>query len=632
MSHNNADAAPPASGSEPLDPKNDPKRKAKSKDPGWKYSFWPEVGNRDLLQCSLCDRKLSGGIKRLKQHLVGGYGDVVKCGKTTESIRKEIHDYLNANKRYQPLVLDDVGEDDVAEVARVIASSATGSSAASTAASNAAQSSGTASKRKQSLLNFMVTQPKVKLNKSVVHMLRKTPEVIVEERHTKGTAAQASIESKMRTKEERHVVNMHVAKFFYECGIPFNAAHSRSFEVMCESIAQYGSRYKPPSYHELRVPLLEESVKEIDKIKEKHMEAWKQYGCTLMSDGWTDKRGRHLINFLVNSPEGTFFLESVDASSEVHDARMLADLLHKRIDDIGKDHVVQVITDNGANYKAAGKILMERMPTLFWTPCAAHCLDLMLEDIGKLKEFKKPISRAKHITTFIYRHGKLLSAMREKTGGRDLVRAGATRFATSFLTLRSLHKHKDALRYLFVSEDWTRSKLAATEAGKSVYDTVLSKEFWNSVEDCLRASQPLLVVLRVVDGDEKPAMPEVMALMTEAKEKIKIAFPSQNKSRLLKKIMAIVDTRWVKQMEQKLHGAALFLNPGKFFAIQKGGDDTLVGLLRGCFTQVIRKMVPDVSLRSKIERQSIDYEAQRGDQFSSESTIHNQTILSPGMF
>jgi hypothetical protein len=54
-------------------------------------------------------------------------------------------------------------------------------------------------------------------------------------------------------------------------------------------------------------------------------------------------------------------------------------------------------TDNGANYKAAGRLLMERIPTLFWTHCTALCLDLNtlcwnLEDIGKLKEFKKPIA------------------------------------------------------------------------------------------------------------------------------------------------------------------------------------------------------------------------------------------------
>lgn len=45
----------------------------------------------------------------------------------------------------------------------------------------------------------------------------------------------------------------------------------------------------------------------------------------------------------MNSPEGTYFLESVDASSEAHSATMLADLLEKRIDNIGRDKVVQVV-------------------------------------------------------------------------------------------------------------------------------------------------------------------------------------------------------------------------------------------------------------------------------------------------
>jgi hypothetical protein len=77
----------------------------------------------------------------------------------------------------------------------------------------------------------------------------------------------------------------------------------------------------------------------------------------------------------------------------------------------------------------------------------------MLEDIGNLKEFKKPIVRARRVTTFIYRHGRILSLMREKTGGANLVRAAATRFATAFLTLKSLYKHKDPLKALFLSEE-----------------------------------------------------------------------------------------------------------------------------------------------------------------------------------
>jgi hypothetical protein len=47
-------------------------------------------------------------------------------------------------------------------------------------------------------------------------------------------------------------------------------------------------------------------VKLTSTVREDHERAWKHYGCTLMSDGWCDKRERHLINFLVNSPEGTY--------------------------------------------------------------------------------------------------------------------------------------------------------------------------------------------------------------------------------------------------------------------------------------------------------------------------------------
>ena len=53
---------------------------------------------------------------------------------------------------------------------------------------------------------------------------------------------------------------------------------------------------------------------------------------------------------------------------------------------MGEEHIVQIVTDNGANFKAAGKMLEKKMPHLFWTPCAAHCIDLIMEEIGKKKK------------------------------------------------------------------------------------------------------------------------------------------------------------------------------------------------------------------------------------------------------
>ena len=153
-------------------------------------------------------------------------------------------------------------------------------------------------------------------------------------------------------------------------------------------------------------------------------------------------------------------------------------------------------------------------------------------------------------------------------------------------------------------------------------DIVLSTEWWHSVEDCLRASAPLIRVLRLADGDEVPAMPEIQALMHYAKERINLCFPQQNKQVLLKMIMDIVDKCWENQMYHPLYGAALFLNPGKFFPIVQRGDDALSGELRSCFNDVLAKMAPDADLRNKIDQQAVLYEAKRGA-FSSVMAIEN---------
>jgi hypothetical protein len=136
-----------------------------------------------------------------------------------------------------------------------------------------------------------------------------------------------------------------------------------------------------------------------------------------MSDGWTNTKPYHLINFLANSPAETYFLGSVDASSDVANINMLVDLLEKQIDKIGKEHVVQIVTDNASNYKAAGRELMKRIPHLFWTPCATHCLDLLLEDIEKINKFNTCINMAKKLSRFLYKHGQLHNLMREMIGG-----------------------------------------------------------------------------------------------------------------------------------------------------------------------------------------------------------------------
>jgi hypothetical protein len=108
-------------------------------------------------------------------------------------------------------------------------------------------------------------------------------------------------------------------------------------------------------------------------------------GCTIMSGGWTDGRSYTRINFLVSFLQGTIFLKSIDASSRVKDAQLFLQLLDEVVVELGVENVVHVIIDNASNYVVVGRSLWAKHPTIFQTPCIAHCLDLMLEDIIKLE-------------------------------------------------------------------------------------------------------------------------------------------------------------------------------------------------------------------------------------------------------
>ena len=94
---------------------------------------------------------------------------------------------------------------------------------------------------------------------------------------------------------------------------------------------------------------------------------------------------------------------------------------------------------------------MEKRTKLFWSLCATHCLNLILEDIGKLLVFYNTIGNAKKVTTYIYRHTWVLNLYRKHSNGKELARPAVTRFATAYLTLNCIKKHKNDLRSMFAS-------------------------------------------------------------------------------------------------------------------------------------------------------------------------------------
>uniref|UniRef100_A0A2N9HBB5 DUF659 domain-containing protein n=1 Tax=Fagus sylvatica TaxID=28930 RepID=A0A2N9HBB5_FAGSY len=222
------------------------------------------------------------------------------------------------------------------------------------------------------------------------------------------------------------------------------------------------------------------------------------------------------------NPKGTIFMYSIDTSDIYKTADKVFEMLDNVIEMVGEKNVVQTVTENASNYKKAGEMLMEKRKKLYWTPCAAYCIDLILEDFDKkLKIHNETTANTKKITTYIYGRTMLISWLKEFIKDRDLIRPGATRFATSYLTLACLNEHKAALMAMISSSKWKSSKFVTTKEGRRFEAIVLdSCGFWPYVTSCLRAAAPLIKVLRLVDFDEPPAMGFLYAAMDCAREKI----------------------------------------------------------------------------------------------------------------
>ena len=124
----------------------------------------------------------------------------------------------------------------------------------------------------------------------------------------------------------------------YDAAIPFNAVNYASFQPMLEAIGQYGVGYKGPSFHDVRVTNLKKELALTKDSMKDHFIEWNKNGCSIISDGWTDRKERSLVNFLVNS--------SITGEK-------LFELLDSWVEEVGEANVVQVIIDNASNYVAA---------------------------------------------------------------------------------------------------------------------------------------------------------------------------------------------------------------------------------------------------------------------------------------
>ena len=79
-------------------------------------------------------------------------------------------------------------------------------------------------------------------------------------------------------------------------------------------------------------------------------------------------------------------------------------LFKEEIEGVGRENVVQIITDSASNNVLVGGLIEDEYPTIFWTPCFVHCMNLLLKDINNIAWVGKTINEANMLQNFIVNH------------------------------------------------------------------------------------------------------------------------------------------------------------------------------------------------------------------------------------
>lgn len=583
-------------------------------DPAWKHCQMFKNGDRVQLRCIYCSKLFKGGgIHRIKEHLAGQKGNASTCLRVPPDVRVLMQQSLDGvvvKKRNRQKLDEEITNINPRPHSEL-------DSLSHPSDGNSALQFGVPDTLEPSSSLLMIQEQGTTSSRST-------------ERRKRGRGKTSSVHDAVAltnnvvlgSKKVNSNIHMAIGRFLYDIGAPLDAVNSAYFQPMVDAIASEGSVVVLPSYHDLRGWILKNSVEEVRNDIEKYRATWERTGCSILVDEWRMEISRVLLSFLVQCPEGTVFLKSVDDSNIMNSSDALYELLKTVVEEVGVTHVLQVITGTEEQYIVAGRRLTETFPNLYWAPCAARCIDLILEDFGNIDWINVIIEQARSITRFVYNHSMVLNMVRRYTFGNDIVVPGITRFATDFTTLKRLVDLKHNLQAMVTSQEWLDCSYSKKSAGLEILDLISSQSFWSSCLQIVSLTNPLLRVLRIVSSEKRPAMGYIYAGIYRAKESIKKELGKREDYMIY---WNIIDHRWERQWNLPLHAAGFYLNPKFFYSIE---GDIHNDILSGMF-DCIERLVPDTKIQDKIIKEINSYKTTAGD-FGRKMAIRTRDTLLPG--
>lgn len=301
-------------------------------------------------------------------------------------------------------------------------------------------------------------------------------------------------------KEDQDQIDIAVAKFFYRTGIPFNAADCQEWKNMFQLARP---AYKPPGSKKLRTTLLSRVYTDMNEsIRQIIADST---NISIISDGWSNIRNEHLVNYILIIPnQKPLFYGITDCDGKSQTSMQVAADLVNVIHDIGAEKVVSIVTDNAPNMRSAWKIIEETFPHIYANGCAAHVLNLLIQDICSITKYAETLDRAISVVKFIKSRNHIAVAFRKIQQNHDFKRFVTlpviTRWYTQYQCLNNLINNREVIEQISATTSLMK-RVNDGDKRDAFNGIVRDSSFWSDVEVLQRKLKLPSELIGEAEGD-----------------------------------------------------------------------------------------------------------------------------------
>lgn len=189
------------------------------------------------------------------------------------------------------------------------------------------------------------------------------------------------------TEDKKNEIDEKIGKLFFRTGMSLRILDSPAFRDLIIALNPAYAKVMPKARTLGGVML----NKEYEKSKRKVTEILKNNSdMTLITDGWTNICGHHIVNFMIKAPsQPSIFYKSMDTTGTTQDAVGIAAANIAVLEELGAGKFTALVTDNANVMKASNDLVEQKFPHISAFGCAAHCLNLLIKDILVPHEARK---------------------------------------------------------------------------------------------------------------------------------------------------------------------------------------------------------------------------------------------------